>query len=114
MDLFRAILLDAEAQPTGQPWSARPLLDYSLEDVVAHVRLIADARLVEARFQSPINNDVAEVLRITNDGHDFLEASRQPTLWEKAKQRLKSGGLPLTVYAIKQVFDILIKEHLAH
>jgi hypothetical protein len=33
--------------------------------VVAHVRLVADARLVEARFVSPINNDAAMVLRIT-------------------------------------------------
>jgi hypothetical protein len=103
MDLFRAILLDVEAQPTGHPWSARPLLDYSLEDVVAHVRLIADAGLVEARFLGPIGNGAAMVLRMTNDGHDFLEASKQLTFWEKAKQRLKSGGLPVTVYAMKQV-----------
>jgi len=114
MDLFRAILLSVEAQPTGKHWAAVPLLDHSHEDVVAHVRLVADAGLVEARFVSPVNNDVGVVLRITNDGYDFLEASRQPTFWEKAKQHLKSAGLPLTVYAIRQVFDLLIKERLAH
>jgi len=42
MELFRAILLAVEEKPSGQPWEAQPLLNHSLEDVVAHARLIAD------------------------------------------------------------------------
>jgi hypothetical protein len=114
MDLFRAILLEVESQPAGKMWSAVPLLEHPTIEVVAHVRLISDAGLVDARFISPVNNEDAFVIRITNDGYDFLEASRQPSFWEKAKERVKSAGVPISVYALKQVFDILIKEHLAH
>jgi hypothetical protein len=114
LDLFRAILLSVEAQPTGKCWTAVPLLDHSHEDVVGHVRLVADAGLVDATFMSPVNNDVAVVNRITNDGYDFLEASKNLTFWETAKQRLKSVGVPVTAYAVKQILDILVKERLGH
>lgn len=112
MDLFRAILLSVEEQPTGTVWSAHPLLDHSVEDVVGHVRLLEDAGLVDARFSSRVGNEDAAIIRITNAGHDFLEASREPTFWQKSKQRLKDSGVPITIYAIKQVFDLLVKEHL--
>jgi hypothetical protein len=114
MDLFRAILLAVEEYPSGKPWPAVPLLDFPITEVVGHLRLVADAGLVEARFLGPINNEAAMVLRITNDGYDFLEASKQPTLWEKAKEQLKSSGIPLTVYALKQALDMLIKSHFGH
>lgn len=101
-----------EAVPTGTFWSAKPLLGYDTPDVVGHVRLIEDAGLAEARFSSEVGNEDAVIIRLTNSGYDFLEASKQKTLWEKAKENLKNAGMPITVYTIKHVLDALIHAHL--
>jgi hypothetical protein len=114
MDLFREILLSVEAAPTGTFWSAKPLLEYDIPEVVGHVRLIGDAGLAEARFASAVGNEEAVIIRLTNAGYAFLEASTQPTLWEKAKEKVKSAGMPLTVYTLQHVLDALIKAHLAY
>jgi hypothetical protein len=80
-------------------------LDHSTEEVVAHLRLLEDAGYVDARFMGPIDNDTAVILRITHAGYEFLEASRQPTLWEKAKQHVKSVGAPLSLEIVKLAVD---------
>jgi len=114
MDLFREILLSIEEAPSGNYWTAIPLGGHSIEDVVGHLRLIDDAGFVEARFLTTMDNDGAIVIRMTNAGHDFLEASKQPTMWEQAKAQIKSGGLPMTISVIREVFESLIKAHLPH
>jgi hypothetical protein len=114
MDLFRAILLSIEEEPSGKYWNAKPLLNHSIQDVVAHVRLIDDAGLIEARFLGNIDNDGAFVIRMTNAGYDFLEESRQPTRWEQAKAQLKAAGLPTTIAVIKTVLESLVKAHLPY
>jgi hypothetical protein len=53
------------------------------------------------------------VLSLTNSGYDFLEASKQPSLWERAKAQLISNGIPLTVATIKTVLQTLINDALA-
>lgn len=90
MDLFREILLATEETPVSLQWTAKPLLNHSIEEVVAHMRLLQNAGYLEARFIGPVNNDTAVLLRITHTGYEFLETSKQPTLWEKAKQQVKT------------------------
>ena len=111
LDLYRAILLEVENRPSGQRWPAEPLSGHTLGEVIYHIQLMQDAGLVDARV---LNYEAAMILRMTHDGHDFLEASRQPSLWAKAKEKLQSAGLPLTIYALKTVLDALIKERLPH
>jgi hypothetical protein len=55
----------------------------------------------------------AMILRITNDGYNFLEASKQPMLWQPAKERIKSAGLPVTIAVAKTVLEKLINDSLA-
>jgi len=111
MDLFRTILLAVEEAPTGELWSARPLLGYAIDDVVAHIRLIDDAGLVEARFSCGPD---AVILRLTNAGYDFLEASRPATRWEQAKKIVADRGLPVTIDVVRSVLDLSIKAALSH
>jgi hypothetical protein len=42
VDLVRQILIEVESQPVNQFWTAKPLLGYSREEVVYHVKLAAD------------------------------------------------------------------------
>ena len=112
MDLIREILLEVEKVPAMQPWHSTPLLGYDIKDVVAHIELALDAGLVEARLIKGMMPD-AFIIRITNSGYDFLEASKQKTLWEQAKHQLVSQGLPLTVNTIKTVLQALIQHQLS-
>lgn len=112
MDLFKAILEAIEDKPSTKHWTACPLLGYPIEDVVGHLRLIADAGLVDARFVSPINNGAGFAIRITNEGHDFLEAARKPQLWAAAKKKIIDAGVPLTVGTLQMILNGQIKQHL--
>jgi hypothetical protein len=111
MDLIREILLQAEECPAGTRWTAKPLLDHSISDVVEHVQLLIDAGFVDGRT---LGNEAAMILRITHAGHEFIDSSREPTRWEKAKAKALSAGAPLTVTVLKAILDQLIKEHLPH
>ncbi len=109
MDLFREILLEVEKVPAMQMWTATPLLGHDEKEVYAHVKLAEDAGLVVASFMTGYG---AVVQRLTNTGYDFLEASKQKTLWERAKQQLISNGLPMTAMTIRTVLQTLITDAL--
>lgn len=107
MDLIREILLEVEKAPAMQMWNSGPLLGYDDKEVFAHVKLAEDAGLVVASFMTGYG---AVVQRLTNSGYDFLEASKQKTLWERAKGQIASNGLPMTIATIKAVLQMLIND----
>ena len=111
MDLVREILLETEKMPAMEMWTAVPLLGHDLNEVVAHVELAQEAGLVDAAVEKRAPD--ACVFRLTNSGYDFLEASKQRTLWERAKQQVVSNGLPLTVSTIRITLQTLITDSLA-
>lgn len=91
MDLVREILLTVEESPAGTVWAARPFLEHSLEEVVEHIRLLMDAEYVDA---TTLQHKAGMVRRITNAGHEFLDSSRDKSLWEKRKSRLRVSERP--------------------
>jgi hypothetical protein len=107
MDLMREILLEVEKLNSMERWVARPLMGHSKEEVVAHVRLAMDAQLVGGAVTSSL---AASVHRLKSDGYDFLEASRDTELWEDAKKRAQSAGVPITIAAMKIIINTLIIE----
>ena len=111
MDLIREILLETEKMPAMEMWTAVPLLGHDLNEVVAHVELAKEAGLVDA--QVLLRGPDACVLRLTNSGYEFLEASKQKTLWEQAKHQLVDNGLPITVSTIKVALQASIQHQLA-
>lgn len=112
MDLIREILLETEKMPATEMWEAVPLLGYDITEVVLHVELAQEAGLVEASVSKRPPPD-AQVLRLTNDGYDFLEASKQKTLWAEAKRLLAEHGVPMAVNTIKPILQGLIQQQLA-
>lgn len=107
MDLIRAILLEVEKVPALEMWDSRPLLGYDDKEVFAHIELTVEAGLVVASFYS---GPCATIQRITSSGYDFLEASKQETLWERAKHQIVAAGLPLTIATVKTVLQTLIND----
>jgi hypothetical protein len=52
-------------------------------------------------------------LRLTNSGYEFLEESKQKTIWEQAKHQLTTQGLPVTIATVRVTLQAIIQHQLA-
>ena len=115
MDLVRAILLRGEeagyhelsANAFGQE-------GYDTRVVAAHMRLMHEARLVEANLFTLESEGAIEghIERLTWAGHDYLDAIRNKGVWARTKKLVvdKVGSAPLEVFkavAVKVRLDRL-------
>lgn len=110
MDLIRKILVVIETTPP----SKIPIIEgYTSEQIGYHVYLMMQAGLVEGvEITSQVDQyPIAIPTQLTWEGHDFLDACRNESVWNKAKETLKSigGDVPLTVVKALLV-DIISKK----
>jgi len=79
MDLIRQIMLQVE-QNNGD-------IKYDDVSVAKHIELLVEAGLLKAYItRTDIDGAVgAYVERLTWDGHEFLDAARNESVWNKAK-----------------------------
>jgi hypothetical protein len=92
MDLARQILLAVEGAPFNQGWVDLQLPGYSAEAVGYHVMLLHQAGLLEATDLSSMGNREWKPKWLTWEGHEFLEASRNETVWKKTLATVKDKG----------------------
>jgi hypothetical protein len=102
MDLIRNILIMLEDAPfDGGPLRiARKMSDHPPNQVSYHVMLLRDAGLIYALDFSPDESTDWRPVCLTWAGHEFLEAAKDDTRWNRAKNHVKEKGGPM-------VFDIL-------
>ena len=101
-DLIRSIALATEALESGKYLTELPGTPMVL--FAEHVRLMIAAGLVEGRVLDTIGADAeaAVVMRLTWDGHDFLDAARSDTLWKKAKESVIAPTMSWTFDILKE------------
>jgi Hypothetical protein (DUF2513) len=91
-EFMRALLFEAELSIDSGVWKEVSCDDTDI-DVLRrnlHIDWLADANLLVS------NND--EFFRITNQGHDFLAAIRDDTIWKKTTAGAKAvGGVTLPI-----------------
>jgi hypothetical protein len=96
MDLIRQLLLQLETHSLIESISGR-----TAEKVAYHMSLLEDAGLVtqEIYHNLYLNDSLLEGIRITWAGHEFLDASRNNSFWDKAKNIAmeKTGALSYEV-----------------
>lgn len=89
MDLVRKILFALEKMAPGEIFEFDSLGEVSSAQVNYHLELMSDNNLVRLYDKM---RDAASV-RLTWEGHEFLEAVRDDKRWEKVKAEMsKSGG----------------------
>ena len=88
MDLIREILLAIEAYPESNAYDLNlSFTEHSEDEVSYHCRLLFDAGLIDAKFfPANIGPDDWAIKGLTWAGHEFLEASRDDSRWNKAKK----------------------------
>jgi hypothetical protein len=118
MDLIRELLLGIEAHPQldGNQLIQYDdnenfgITDFPREQVVYHIRMLIDQGLIkgELTYGGPI------ISQLTWQGHDFLDAIRDPEIWQKTKDGAKKAGgfsLELLGDLAKGLIKKKIEEH---
>lgn len=106
MDLVRSILTAVEGSDE-EALRRQPLAiqGYDSATIARHVEIMEEAGLVDAHVMRAdgIPPYAARVFRLTWAGHDFLEATRNDTIWAKTKQFIKEKGGGASFEIIKAV-----------
>jgi len=109
MDLLRILLFEIERLPHVGDWFF-DIDGYPREAVYYHALLAMDAGLIDATFVPEDKWGYSfRLKRLTYEGHEFLEAARDDTLWYKAKDAVQSATGSLTLEALKVALDVLMQ-----
>ena len=108
MDLLREILLQVETREPKQPLEVK-IEGRDRQEIVGHVRLLEEARFVEASFTG---GPTALVHRLTWDGHEFLDSVRDSKVWAKVTGKLKEVGGTASFDIVKALAVGYVKEKL--
>jgi hypothetical protein len=94
MDLVRLLLLEVEG---GEAPAA--LAFYPEEEIVYNSALMIEAGLIKGQtvYDAAVGRVTGTIMeRLTREGHDFLDAARNETAWNKAKEKVLKPGLSWT------------------
>lgn len=108
MDLVRKILFAIEAHPPTLGPLKINIEGYSKEIIDYHLTLLKDAGFIEGinpGAKSGFGDIVAMTIpmRMTWQGHEFLDACRNESIWNKAKDKLQSVGGEVPLEVVKSV-----------
>ena len=105
MDLAREIVLALEGHDSYTGFQNIGVEGYTEDQVSYHVMLLNEAGLIEAVDLSTMSGVSWKPVRLTWEGHEFLDASRDESRWSKAKSALAKVGGGLAYEVLK---DFLI------
>ncbi len=99
LDLIRQILIRIEECPDPQGPGEIQIEGYSSEQISYHIKLLAGAGLIEAHDLSASGDIYWLAGGLTWQGHEFLDAARNDTVWNRTKDIIKEkgGSIPFTL-----------------
>lgn len=112
-ELIRVILLKIEELPSINDTLESTDLEGTNNDLVAyHMELLISAGLIVGACRTAVGAPWCYASQLTWDGHEFLDAIRRDTTWNKIKETAREKGLDLTLDAVKaiakSVFPLLV------
>lgn len=112
MDLVRQILFAIEERPVDEDEIDIAIDGRTANEVNYHLEILMDAGLIKADYDQNLRGDYMwNSIRLTWDGHEFLDAARDTKRWEKAKGAMaQAGGFTLDV--MKQLLIQYLKAEL--
>ena len=99
LNLIRDILFEVEKHPYTGSFFDIDVEGYDEDAISYHVLLAEEANLIEAYDDSSTQGRRFKPIRLTNYGHDFLDAARNDSIWNKAIDKIKniSSGVSIQV-----------------
>lgn len=114
-ELLRDILLAAEQNPAGQKLSLGSLkkLRSNIHELAEHVQLVIDSGFIDGvvhMHKPPVSPNIV-IRRLTAKGHDFLQAVRDDTVWQKVKKNVMRPAASWTIsMALEYAKDLIRKD----
>lgn len=110
-ELVREILMKIESLGTIKD-VVRPkdFENYDEETVSYHIYLLEQAGLIEAIVKKHHNTGIfALASNLTWSGHEFLDAIRDESVWNKIKSIAKEKGIDMPFEIVKATAIVLLK-----
>src|SRR5262245_10758332 len=92
MDLVRTILQEIEEHESLLSPVHINASGYSPDQITYHLKLLNEAGLIEATETTTLREVGFIPKCLTWRGHEFLDAARNETIWQKAKAVIKDRG----------------------
>jgi hypothetical protein len=114
LDLIRKIVLSVEEHPHGYAPADLKFDGYDDETVGYHGFLLVDAGLAEGIDVAGLGSEspAYHVHRLTSAGHDFADAVRNDTVWNKTKTKLADVGSGVSLQVVTQLSTSFLKSML--
>ena len=109
IDLVRKILLEIESFPDFDGLNYVQVEGHSDQEVAYHIILLDEAGLIETWGDMNLDGGMMSPKRLTWDGHEFLDAARDDTRWNKAKAQLAGASAETVFFLLRQVLLEIIK-----
>jgi hypothetical protein len=116
LGLIRELLLkleplsDSHAWQTIEPYDPRIQVEgYTPDDIEYNLQLIVEQGLIEEPRSGPMQGIIFR--RLTWDGHDYLDAVRDPKIWRETKEAADKVG-SWTFEIVKELAKAFIKSEL--
>jgi len=102
MDLIRKILLTIEEHDDSIQMNAFSHLQCNVYTLYYHIKLLHEAGFIEGEDASSSKWYGFVIHSITWEGHEFLDAAREDTRWQQAKEIAGKAGMG-TLEAMKSI-----------
>ena len=109
MSLVREILLEIEKGRTDE--QLFDVLDYPMEDIIYHIKIMNDYGLIEAsvvevfsiNYKGEADFALETIKGLTWEGYDFLDDIRDETVWKKTMAQIKKTTGTASLEMVKEV-----------
>lgn len=108
MELVRSILLEVERSPVEKIMDVN-VPGHTAEEISYHVMLLHKAGLLEAQDCSHMQARCWKPIRLTWEGHEFLDAVKSDTVWNKTKSIVIEKTGTLSLEALKAAVPLALK-----
>jgi predicted transcriptional regulator len=113
-DTVREILTKAEELESGNELTPNEFERDRVDEIAYHVKILEESGLIKAKISENVGGPVRFYIdRLTWQGHEFLDAIKNDTVWKKINKVATEKGvtMPLDIIkgaAIKALSDLVL------
>lgn len=112
LDLSREILFQIEKKTDPSGWLYPKVEGRSEEEISYHIMIMEQAGLIEAKDLTTKDGFLFAAKNLTWNGHEFLDASRRNTTWNKVKRKLGERFSSASFDIVKSVAISIFKSEM--
>ena len=110
IDLIRKILLETENSNSLSRSISLSIEGYNDQQVKYHVKLLSQAGYLEVEHYSCRESEEGKPISLTWQGHEFLDAARDNTVWNRTKAKIGDKLPSVTFDVLKSMLTMTLKQ----